>query len=392
MRTKSGTQCRPRALTLVVFVVTAAIVMLANLSFDRDVAGRFFVKSYGWPLIWHRYVVLWSPSQFFLFQEGIGWYHSAWRLAANVALWAMILVAPGAACEWLLRRHRPPFRWGLKTQLAVVALAAGFCAWFVGARRRADIQDRVIADVDRAQPDALGDWVYSRVRVERWGPKWLDVVGADRYRRRIVSLNLDSVKVLKGGRPADEQFLAQVAQLPDVQYLSFEVDQVSPIMAAALNDMRKLQFLNVVRRPNDGDPPPIANGLLPPIGKMSRLCDLELHEIALDERSLAGLTTLKRLCVAGPFADKDRAARAGEASLAVAGKCSHLEHLSLWGVKIDSESLASLGGLKHLRTLRLWLEGEGDHFLRHLSPPAQLESVTLAGEGFVTTTCGCCRA
>ncbi len=153
-------------------------------------------------------------------------------------------------------------------------------------------------------------------------------------------------------------------------------------MSKALNDMCGLQRLTIVRKAKDGEPAPIANALLPPIGKMRQLCELELHAVALDEKSLAGLASLKSLSIAGPFADEESAARVWDTSLGAVGKCGQLEHLSLWRVKIHGESLASLRGLKNLRTLSLWLEGEGNPFVRHLPPLARLESLTLTGEDF----------
>ena len=62
MRLRLGTfsRYRPRVLTLVVLVVVAALIVLANLTYDqarfRCHQGDFSHKSYGWPLVWHRYV------------------------------------------------------------------------------------------------------------------------------------------------------------------------------------------------------------------------------------------------------------------------------------------------------------------------------------------------
>lgn len=40
---------RPRVLTSVVFVAVAAMIVLANLSFDKGWIQGFGFKSYGWP-------------------------------------------------------------------------------------------------------------------------------------------------------------------------------------------------------------------------------------------------------------------------------------------------------------------------------------------------------
>lgn len=47
-----------RFLTVVASFAVMAAAVLANLSFDKSFAGYFITKSYGWPLIWHRYVLI----------------------------------------------------------------------------------------------------------------------------------------------------------------------------------------------------------------------------------------------------------------------------------------------------------------------------------------------
>jgi len=130
--------------------------------------------SYGWPLLW-RQRILWftyGPSGV------LGDCFSPVRLTCNLAVWLVLLAAPAAACEWLLRRHRPRFRWSLRMMLAATAAAAALCGWYAAARNTADDQDAVIA--------AKG----SKVWLKRWGPSWLDLVGAERYRRRIAGATL----------------------------------------------------------------------------------------------------------------------------------------------------------------------------------------------------------
>lgn len=180
-------QCRPRVLTLVALVLVAASIVLSNLSCDRRSSGHFYCQSYGWPLIWHRYVLLGFGH------ATIGWYYSAGRLAANLAMWLLALATTGGACEWLLRRYRPRLRWSLRTMLAAVALLAVLCAWFVNARERARLQDPLIA----AMP---GGWTGPQAGVERWGPIWLDLFGADRFCRHIVCASLSAT----GDEGADE--------------------------------------------------------------------------------------------------------------------------------------------------------------------------------------------
>jgi hypothetical protein len=164
LRLRRFSRYRPRVLTLLVFVVTAALIVLANLSFDQvsDWFAGFGVRSYGWPLVWHRYVLLVSD-----FPSTVGWYYSANRLAGNLALWILLLTLPAVACEWLLRRYRPRPNWSLRTLLVGVGAAAAMCGLFAALRDRAALRNALIAKLQG------GVWV------QRSGPEWLDLVGAD---------------------------------------------------------------------------------------------------------------------------------------------------------------------------------------------------------------------
>jgi hypothetical protein len=134
---------RPRILTLIVFFAAAAVIALANLSYDEAVASdRIPYRSYGWPLIWQRIVL--NGSAYALRGPAIGGYSSLPRLAANMLAWFALLTALSAGCEWLLRRYRPQPRWTLRTLLAFVALVGLLCGWYAHARNRAAIQEPLI--------------------------------------------------------------------------------------------------------------------------------------------------------------------------------------------------------------------------------------------------------
>lgn len=66
--------------------------------------------------------------------------------------------------------------------LVAVALAAGMLGWFVAARDRAKEQDAIIEIIQQ---------IHGRMRIERMGPAWLELIGVDRYRRHIVGAAVD---------------------------------------------------------------------------------------------------------------------------------------------------------------------------------------------------------
>jgi len=290
MEMKRRKRSRPPVLTLILLLAITGTIILSNLTFERSCAGPFRLKSYGWPLICHRYVIMEVPMVGIC---TVGWYYSAGRLAANAALWSLFLAAPGAASEWLLRRYRPRLRWNLKAQLGCIALVASLCSWLSGAHRRADVQDVLIEELEDASLAAFPHPEAHVIFVQRWGPKWLDLLGADRYRRRVVAVKLGSE------RATDSRIVAQLARLRDLRCLSCEVDQVRPAMAAVLNEMRGLQRLKLVRRASDGTRPGPTGALLPPIGGMTGLRELEVDAATIGPNTLAGLVNVKSLRIGG---------------------------------------------------------------------------------------------
>ncbi|HVC99075.1 MAG TPA: hypothetical protein VND64_35750 [Pirellulales bacterium] len=275
MRPRSGafSRYRPRILTLIVLFVVAAPTVLANLSFEIPPDHGLLVNvSYGWPLIWHWYNLVLSP----IFCGIRNWDYSVSRLAGNLAMWLVMLATAGGSCEWLLRRYRPRLRWSLRTMLAAVGLVAVCCAWFAAARDRANVQDPIIAAIEGREGD---------VWVERWGPIWLDFIGADRYRRCIIGVQMH-------GEELDEEFVMRLTGLPRLQYLEINVEQLTPRMAAALADMRQLRSLGVTGPMHD------EKEFLAAIGQMTQLVDLQLQTAMIASESLeslAGLTNLKLL-------------------------------------------------------------------------------------------------
>jgi hypothetical protein len=336
---------RPRFLTLVVLAAVAALLVLANLS--EDVRTRrmptpppkteaelraslvfdtreppddnpsfngAFSLSYGWPLLWRQYVVEVG------FQVGVasvvyGELHSTGRLAANVLMWLMMLTAPTIVCEWLLRRYRPRLRWSLRTMLVVVGLVAAGCGWFVSARNRIKIEKPLIAAIERAR---------GSVWVDRFGPDWLELVGADPWRRRVVGADLG-----QGNDARTERLLQRLAKLPHFQYLFVNVDHWTPGMSSAVGKMRQLRTLTIE------------------IDAAEKSLGETLAEILADKRELRGL----RIDLSG-WSDHNPEQTSRELLVAI-GKLTQLESLTLGPNKIASESLPHLAGLTNLKSLTL---------------------------------------
>jgi hypothetical protein len=325
---------------MIALVAVAAMLVLSNLSYDGEThLGHVWPKSYGWPLIWHRYVaVSWEYGDW----RTVGWYYSPARLIANLAMWLVMLAIASAACEWPLRRYRPRIRWSLRTMLAGVALAAALCGWFAAARQRAELQDPIIVEL-------RSPWGNS-VAVKRWGPKWLDLFGVDRYRRTIVGV---------GGVSAGEAGAASLsgaARITSLEFLACRIDRVTPEVAAALNDMRQLRELCIERvlndDPEDDDKELERDERLPPIGNLLRLEDLEVRGLIVDNESLASLAKLKTVSLHAGCTD-DKNDTFWRRNLAAIGGMSQLEHLEFVGLRLRDESLAHLAGLTHLKSLDL---------------------------------------
>lgn len=372
-RLRALVRYRPRILTLLVLIAIGSLVVMANLSdhvHSRDHIPRngleqwtaadssnlsFDVRepelnspwtpwniSYGWPLLWYQYVVIPGGGI-------IGECHSARRLAGNQAMWLVILAVPGATCEWLLRRYRPLFRWGLRTQFAAVSIVALLLGWFVAARKQADREDVLI--------DMMGK-NYGEVWLERSGPKWLGLVGADRYRRHIVA-----VKV-RGSPPNGDQddtlvtkeILERLARLPKLEYLFLDVSELTSDFVGALGDCRGLRVLSV-------------DGRRAAPGAIDAFAD--------------ALERMPRLRTLGISLGND--GQVGHECLAAIGKARQLEYLHIFSMTINSESLARLEGLSNLKRLSFREahhdcdESDCPPLLSQLPALASLEHVDVVG-------------
>lgn len=272
---------RPRVLTLIVLLMVSAPMVLANLSFNfsprKD--GYLGKASYGWPLIWY-----WHVNRATAFSWERAWDYSARGLAANLLLWILMLAAIGLTCEWVFRRCRPRLSFSLRTMLVGVALLTVLCAWYAAARKRAVEQDAVSTLLKE-----------SGVYYERWGPKWLDLVGADRFRRRIIGVRVDQEAM-------NDELFERLGQLPGLRFL--DVDPYlydtpfvfTPGMAAALGEMRQLRMLSVNCLGDDSDKSFAAmDECFAAIGKLTQLERLRLSMWKKDTDDLGFLADLANL-------------------------------------------------------------------------------------------------
>jgi hypothetical protein len=327
---------RPRVLTLCLVCVVAALITLANFNveatprrapppkspqdFDLTEPDEAYRErwpqgwplrnlSYGWPLRWGQYVFIGSFRPDLIFGEC----SSTGRLVADVAIWLAMLIAPAAACEWLVRRFRPRPNWSLRTMLAGMGIIGCGLGWFASARSVADLQDAIIHRADDV-------WVEHR------GPEWVEAIEAGRYRRFIIGASADI-----GNFPPDEeerqgnqQFLKRLGALHYLRYLKLDNMTLTGEIATSLKPMRQLRMLDI-------DIDHVVPGALPAL---------------ID--SLRSLPELRILCVSG---DDDIEDTSG--LFAAIGKVTQLERLRIAGMILRCKDLDCLAGLTNLKSLSL---------------------------------------
>lgn len=355
---------RPRLLTLLVLCMTTAVLALANLSpeiravEDGDPQFSAHIKkvSFGWPLTWRRYVLFLSPGG-----GGVsGWYCNSGRLAIDLFYWVLSLTAAAAGSEWLLRRFRPRFRWSLRTMLATIALVALGCGWYVTARHRANLEEPIVSMIKRH---------HGRVSFRRWGPQWLDLVGTDIFRRRVSGVEL--LDIYMGGIEKDQQeydeILKRLQDLPELQELLFEVDELPSGTSEALRKMPRLRVLDVGQQGVDGEDVahrPAGGEYLAAIEQMTRLQHLRVQGIPMasgDLASLARLTNLESLALQSVSGEREVAS----------GKQPDESD--------DPLLLMHFPVLPRLKVVDLLNSQVGDRDLRSLSVLPRLESLGLEG-------------
>jgi hypothetical protein len=367
-------QLRPRFLTLIVFVVALALIVVANLSAelhdahqadDEDLRnGGLRTLAFGWPLTWHRFILLSTPA----LGGALAWQWNAVRFTGDAIVWLAILSAPVAACEWQLRRHRPRLRWSLRSMLAAVALLAAFTAWIAMARNRARLQDPLITEIEAND---------GQVWVHRSGPKWFDVVGADRFRRQITAVDVEEFD--EGGDGGT--LLQRLAQLETLRSVFISSDHVTSAMAEALGDMPQLQVLSVEQGRIGENELHVSQKLFAAIGRMNNLQHLDVCGLNVDSECLARLAPLTNLKSLGlTCISLENPSKRDEPLLARLPVLSQLEAVYLDFSDIGDRDIDYLAVLPRLKSLSLDVTSTTDKGLEKLACLEALEELSIDGD------------
>ena len=331
LKFRRSSRYRPRMLTLVLLVVILTSLVLSNFAPEWATPNRI---QYGWPLHWHWHEIVFTPVVALLGD----WHYSALRLAVDGTIWLLLVAAAGGACEWLLRRYPLRPRFNLRTLLLGIAVFSGCCAFFAAARQRADSQDAILA-----MAEASSGTVYFK----RVGPRWLDLVGADRFRRRITGIELD---------------------------LCDEEEQANCQRLTRLLDLRRLRFLGIEFDPyGGGEQERVMNDLLVVVGKLTQLEELRLEGLtSVNERleCLGNLAELKYLSLSSRDEDSP-------CILAYLPALAALEELVIDDCNVCDRDLSRLTAFPRLKSLSLsgndYLTGAGLVELARLESLEELE-------------------
>jgi hypothetical protein len=379
---------RPRVATILVLIVVLAMTVLANMSRDEvtELDGLLTRFQHGWPIIWYR-----RFEVSVIYPTTYQWRDfSAARFAGNLVLCLVLLIATAFASEWLVRHYWPRPRWSLRTMLAGVALAAACCAWWVNTRDRANEQDAIVDWLRHRNDKEPSEWagVNHLVYVERRGPKWLDVVGAERFHRFIVGVYV--CPAATGRTPKENaDFFRRLSRLPSLRFLEI-VPATHPRwprestrdMTATLSGMRQLRMLSFYcRARSQGSTWNDVHEYLAAIGKLSQLERLRLSVLSNNMHDLvhlSGLTNLRTLALDirpwGNRADKQPAAQPDVLELPVLPR---LEELDLHDAWVGDEDLVRLAGFAKLKALNLSGTSVTDRGLTELAPLESLQELAI---------------
>lgn len=220
-------------------------------------------------------------------------------LAGNIAAWCAVLAAAALLGEFARRRFWPRLQWNLRVMLVALGACCAFLAWCAALHRHATRQDAIIAQIHA---------IDGGVHLKRWGPRWLNLLGADPYRRNVVGVALGYVEqpanllpVLKlmpslpGLRRLDldgialtEAEVAELAHLTNLQELFLNDTGIGDADLARLRGLSNLRLLHLGGCP-------ISDDALAHLDSFTRLESLYLSATAIRGHGLKHLSQLPRL-------------------------------------------------------------------------------------------------
>ena len=384
---------RPSVVAVVFVSGIALFTTLANISVRVSRGphpGETF--SYGWPVEW-CWRLHWSSIPAASYEE---WGFSAFALARNIATWLLVLVATSWASAWLTSRFRPRFAWSVRVMLIVVALACVLCAFLSSARYRASEQDAIVAGFDPGYERSARDWadVNDFVYAEYRGPEWLDVIGAERLRRYIVGIRVNSKY---SGNEAEQngRLFNRLARLRGLRFVDVEADthprwprENTPAMAWALGGMHQLQMVNFTCLDDFGATTiKAAHEYITAIGNLTRLRRLRLNireESASELSQLWRLQRLKTLALSIVTSRDEarqglevRAAENSPSLLATLPVLPSLEELDVHDTSVNDADLKRLAAFEHLKCLNIGGTAITDRGLAQLSKFGSLEELAI---------------
>jgi hypothetical protein len=186
-----------------------------------------------------------------------------------------------------------------------------------------------------AELEGWGEGVY----LDRWGPRWLDLLGVDRLRRRVIGARLHLWDDEEG-----VELLTRVARLPHLHLLDLRYAELTPAASATLVGMKELRFF--VLRGTEMD-----DGALENLAGLNRLEFLDVSESTMTDDDLSHLAALH-----------------------------NLEALYIGYTKVSGRGISSLASLERIRVLDL--SGLASSVLEHLPCLPRLEVLILRGTMF----------
>ncbi len=278
----------PHASTWLVCVLTAAVLLLANLPGDRTIRyapDRQNTVEHGWPAVYLRRRIesdgdpenpllsLWPWDGNVVAEEP-----ASAALDAAVAL--VILLAVAVGFETWRRSRTRVWSLSLREFLLAMSLVCALLGWWGWRYRETQQSLHVLNALGHAGPVTRARW---RLDGPTWLRECLGVRGVyNGWPGSVVSLDCESF------RPADEEPISLAARFPHLRRLSLWNERISPRQAARLRELPELEVLSLTACDlRDGD--------LEHIAALRKLVSLNLSHNDITNDGLRRLTVLHNL-------------------------------------------------------------------------------------------------